>query len=203
MSRAEAALGAADTSCLVDLDLVRPARNRLEPLARIDRSGRWLITSDLRRRRWQADYVVGPGPATFLLARYLRRDAAVRALDLGCGSGFLSLVLASAGASVVSLDINPRAVAFARFNAALNGRRALAPELEDFLSRPTEALEGRFDAVVSNPPFVLAPAQRLVYRDRPLPGDQTSARTVERVGRALAPGGRGHVRCNWIGRGGA
>jgi hypothetical protein len=27
------------------------------------------------------------------------------------------------------------------------------------------------------------------------------ARTIERVGRALAPGGRGYVLCNWIGRG--
>jgi hypothetical protein len=45
-----------------------------------------------------------------------------------------------------------------------------------------------------------SPERSLVYRDRPLPDDTVGARTVERVARALAPGGRGYVLCNWIER---
>ncbi len=198
----DAAFSAADMRCLVDLDLVRRSESSYMPLSRIDRVDRLLIASDLRRRRRQADYVVGPGPASFLLARYIRLRGDDRALDFGCGSGILSLLLASARPSVLAVDINPRAVAYTRFNAALNGYRGITAEGGNFLSDVAdERFDGRFDVVVSNPPYVLAPVHRLVYRDRPLPGDQVSARTIERVGRALAPGGRGYVLTNWIGRG--
>ena len=198
----ELAVGEAGLAALVDLDLVRIADGRCEPVARVDRVGRLLVASDLRLRRREADFVVGPGPASFLLARYVTVGAPARALDLGCGSGILSLILAAGGAAVDGLDINPRALAFARFNAALNGLPAITVGIGDFLAgTPDRRLDGRFDVVVANPPFVLAPTRRLVYRDRPLPGDETGARTVERVARSLAPGGRGYVLCNWIDRG--
>jgi SAM-dependent methyltransferase len=199
----EGVLGVADTRCLVDLGLLRRVDGRFEPLARIDRVGRLHVASDLRRHRRKANFVVEPGPASFLLSRHVEPPGGGRALDLGCGSGIQSLLLGAAGASVVALDINPRAVAFCRFNAALNGLRRVEPALGDFLAEPADAdLDGRFDLVVSNPPFVLAPAHELTYRDRSLPGDLVSRRTVERVARALAPGGRGYVLCNWIDRGG-
>lgn len=198
----DAAFGVDQTRSLIDLGLVRSVHDRCEPLARIDRTGRLFIASDLRQRRWQADFVVGPGPASFLLARFIHARRRETALDLGCGSGILSLVLAARGASVLGLDINPRAVGYSRFNAAVNGRRDIVAELGDFLSQAADGqLDGRFDVVVANPPFVLAPARQLVYRDRPLPGDEVGRRTVERVVRALAAGGRGYLLTNWINRG--
>lgn len=198
----EAELATADIECLLDLDLVRLVDDRYVPLARIDRVERLFVASDLRQRRIESDYVVGPGPASFLLARFVRPCGGGRGLDLGCGSGILSLLLATSGASVVAVDINPRAVALARFNAALNGHRNISARAGDFLTdEVADEIEDRFDTVVSNPPFVLAPSSRLVYRDRPLPGDRVGERTVRRVSRALAPGGRGYVLCNWIGRG--
>ncbi len=171
------------------------------PLVRIDRVDWLLVASDLRRRRDEPDFVVGPGPASFLLARYVRRTAPGRALDLGCGSGIQSLVLAASGADVLALDINPRALGFTRFNAALNGIQGITTQLGDFLIAPPDpTFDGRFDTVVANPPFVLAPAPRLLYRDRPLPGHEVGERTVRQVGRSLAPGGRGYVLCVWIDR---
>src|SRR5262249_34831762 len=69
----------------------------------------------------------------------------------------------------------------------------------DFLTTPPDRrLDGAFDVVVANPPFVLSPATTLVYRDRPLPGHRTTTVAVERVARALAPGGRGYVLGTWI-----
>jgi methylase of polypeptide subunit release factors len=129
----------------------------------------------------------------------------VRALDLGCGSGIQGLLIAAGrasnadGASVLALDVNPRALAFCRFNAALNDLSMVDVRAGDFLAQAIdESLDDRFDLVVANPPFVLAPSHELVYRDRSLPGDGVSRRTVERAARALAPGGRGYILCNWI-----
>lgn len=45
-------------------------------------------------------------------------------LDIGCGSGCLSLPLAGSADHVTGIDISSRAVAFARANASLNGVRA-------------------------------------------------------------------------------
>ncbi len=200
---AEAVLDPLDLQALTACGLIRLDADRYIPLARVDRIDGILVVSDMWRQREQPDVVVGPGKASLLLARYVRPATAGRALDLGCGSGILSLILASTGSAVTGLDINPRAIAFARFNAALNGLDSLAITDGDFLA---EAADLRFDAafetVVANPPFVLAPVGRLTYRDRSLPGDQVGERTVERVARALAPGGRGYVLCNWIGRDG-
>ncbi len=199
----EADLSARDIACLCDLDLVRLAGDEYVPLARIDRIRGLLIASDLRGRRRQPDFVVEPGPASFLLAGSVRHGDPGRSLDLGCGSGIQSLLLASAGATVAAIDINSRALGFARFNAALNDFRDIALEEWDFLEGcADDRFDGMFDTVVANPPFVLAPEHQVLYRDRSLPGDQVGARTVEIVGRAMAPGGRGYVLCNWIDDGG-
>jgi len=54
------------------------------------------------------------------LERYVKKGAAV--LDLGCGSGILSIAALRLGASVaVGVDIDPKAVGVAYENAALNG----------------------------------------------------------------------------------
>jgi SAM-dependent methyltransferase len=189
---------------LVTLNLVRTVEDRVEPLARIDRIGNLLVASDLLGRRRAADFVVCPGHSSFLLARHVRPPARGPILDLGCGSGIQGLLLGSGRTDVLGLDINPRALAFATFNAEINGRRRMHAKLGDFLGdEPDRGLDGRFSTVVANPPFVLGPRLEFVYRDRPLPGDEVSARTIERVGRALAPGGRGYVLCNWIDRGAA
>lgn len=70
-------------------------------------------------------------------------------LDVGCGSGVLSLVAARAGASVTAIDINVEAVRASEANAAAN-----ALNIEVLRSDLFAALEGRrFDLVVVNPPY--------------------------------------------------
>jgi SAM-dependent methyltransferase len=192
------------------------AVHELEEAGLIDRSDGWvralvrldpvddlLIASDLNRLHGAADFVVGPGPSSLLLARHVPPRRGGRLLDLGSGSGVQGLIRGDRSTHVTAIDINPRAVAFTRFNAAINGRPCVRAELGDFLGdQPDRRLDGKFDTVIANPPYVLAPAHELTYRDRPLPGDEVSSRTIERVARALAPNGRGYVLCNWIDRGG-
>jgi SAM-dependent methyltransferase len=189
---------------LVALGVVTVADDAVEPCCRLDPLGGLLIASDTQTRRERSDFVVGPGPASLLLARFVPRQTGGRLLDLGCGSGFQGLARADARTHVTAIDINPRALAFTRFNASINGRRRVVATSGDFLGpEPDRRHDGRFDTVVANPPFVLSPTTRLLYRDRSLPGDGVGQRTVERVARALAPGGRGYVLCNWIDRGGS
>jgi release factor glutamine methyltransferase len=89
-----------------------------------------------------------------MLARLISRDPRLpgsRVLDLCTGSGALAIAAARAGAqSVTAVDVSRRSVATARLNAALNGARIRA--LRGDLLQPVEG--GRFDVIVSNPPYV-------------------------------------------------
>lgn len=73
-----------------------------------------------------------------------------RVLDLGCGWGAVGVSLAAKypALDVVMTDINRRAAALSRRNLAANGARAEVLEGDGF-----EAVEGTFDAIVTNPPI--------------------------------------------------
>lgn len=68
----------------------------------------------------------------------------VRVLDVGCGSGALSVVAARAGADVTAIDIDPVAVAATVANATANGVAV------DASTTPLSALDGIWDVVVAN-----------------------------------------------------
>ena len=85
----------------------------------------------------------------------LQGQAEPRVLDVGTGSGAIALAIAEEhpGARVVAVDRSDGALALAGENLArtgLKGRVELRPG--DFL----DGLEGPFDLVVSNPPYVPA-----------------------------------------------
>jgi SAM-dependent methyltransferase len=184
---------------LIASGLVREADDSVAAQVRVARFRGNLIASDRLGFRRHAAFVMGPGPASSLLADAIRPPARGRILDLGCGPGTQGMWLASRDVEVVGLDISERALAFAAFNRRLNGRVGTTFALGDFLTAPPDpALDGRFDLAIANPPFVLAPAAELVYRDRPLPGNGATQTAVERVARALAPGGRGYVLGTWL-----
>lgn len=81
-------------------------------------------------------------------------------LDMGCGWGALGVSLAKAnpGLRVTMADVNLRALALCRKNAAANGVEADCLESDGF-----SALAGRsFDAVVTNPP--IRAGKQVIYR---------------------------------------
>ena len=72
-------------------------------------------------------------------------------LDLGTGSGILSLVAAKLGASrVLALDIDPVAVRVARANVEANRLKTTIAVAEGTLPQPAGLREGFFDVVVAN-----------------------------------------------------
>ena len=96
-------------------------------------------------------------PKLYYTSRYLGRHVREmnlegrQVLEVGCGSGFVSLVAASRGAAVTALDINPVAVEAASENSTLNGLDARINVLHSDLFDRLPACE--FDYIFINPPF--------------------------------------------------
>lgn len=109
--------------------------------------------------------------------------AGARALDVGTGAGVGALVLARAGMKTVAVDVNPRAVHFARFNAALNGLTVDA-RAGDVL---TPVAGQRFDVITSHMPYV--PGDPMPAQDGGATGEAMSRRLVRALPRHLAGGG--------------
>ena len=178
------------------------ARVDVRPYADDDRD--WWVVSDLTPgldgtgNRVGPDHVLGISPASTSLAQLTVREPVGTALDLGTGSGVQALHLAAHAGRVVATDVNPRALAIARLNAALN--EVSFDVRAGSLFEPVAA--EAFDLVVTNPPFVVSPAtgERLVYRDSGLPGDEMVRRVVTGVPRHLAAGGRAQILANWVHR---
>ena len=101
------------------------------------------------------------GTDSVLLADFAQIRGAKRGIDLGCGSGILSLLLArrDEGLSMTGLELLPEAAAAARENAAMNALDGRIEVIEGNI-RQHRALfrAGSFDLAVSNPPYF--PAER-------------------------------------------
>ena len=144
--------------------VIAEAASQVEALCLLAPVDDILIAADRADRHPSAepDYVVAPGPASRALARLMLPAPLKAALDLGCGTGYLACRLAARADRVVATDINPRAVAFSRFNAALNGLSNLKCRQGNLF----EPLDGnRFDLIGCNPPYVIAPQSTYLYRD--------------------------------------
>jgi len=85
-------------------------------------------------------------------------------LDVGCGSGILSLAAARAGGAVTAIDINPFAVQATRDNAADNGLLTIVHVVESDLFAQMEHSAAKFDYIVSNPPFYTGKARTMTER---------------------------------------
>ena len=119
-----------------------------------------------------------------------------RVLDLGCGAGAVGLLLARSAARVVATDINPRAIAFAKFNAILNGVSNVETRLGDAFA---PCAGERFDRVVVQPPFVAhRPGyEPSVYVHGGERGDELALRIASEIPVHLAEGGRAVVAADW------
>jgi release factor glutamine methyltransferase len=136
--------------------------------------------------------VYQPRSDTDLLIDALRSERLgrnCRVLDLGTGSGAVAVAAARRGARVTAVDISRRAVATTWVNGVLH-RRFIRVRRGDFV----EALwPGRFDVVVSNPPYV--PSQDLPVKGsaRAWDAGPTGRFWLDRIcaeaPKALKPGG--------------
>ena len=110
-----------------------------------------------------------------------------RAVDIGCGAGVGAIVIARArhDAEVLAVDINPAALRLTAVNAALAELANVAIETSDVL----QDVDGQFDLIVANPPYMADPAERAYRHGGGAFGEQLSLRIVEQALYRLAPGG--------------
>ncbi|MFI0406230.1 methyltransferase [Actinomadura sp. 3N508] len=184
------------------------ARLRVEPVEAVADGGghAGYVVSDLKVRPGSgglpaADHVVGAGGASGNLARLVIHRAVDNVLDVGTGCGVQAVHVASRnpGARVTATDVNPRALDLAGMSCALSGTPEGAVEfLEGSLLEPVHGR--RFDLIVSNPPFVVAPPgdRRFTYRESGLPGDDFCRRLVAEAPEHLTDGGYCQLLANWL-----
>lgn len=141
----------------------------------------------------QAADAVFFGPDTYRFAQLIHAHlqenftAVHRAVDIGCGAGVGAIVIARARreAQVLALDINPLALRLSAVNAAL----AEVSNVEIAHSDLLQNVEGQFDLIVANPPYMADPAERAYRHGGGALGAGLSLRIVEQALPRLTPGG--------------
>lgn len=161
----------------------------------------WWVVADLtpgldgRREPMRPDYVLGIAPASLSLVKLTVPIKAEKALDVGTGCGIQALHLADRVGQMVATDVNPRALQLTRWTAALN--RVDLDVRDGSLYEPVQG--ERFDLIVSNPPYVIAPPSdgRLTYRETGFAGDAVVEQLVRQAPEHLTDGGWCQLLANW------
>ncbi len=116
-------------------------------------------------------------------------------LDLGSGCGVLSVMAAGHSGTVVATDLNPRAEAFTRFNASLNG----VSNIECFTGDTYETVKGRaFDLILANPPFFVTPTSSQLFCENSMALDGYCRRVVREGAPMLTEGGYMMMTLEWV-----
>ncbi len=181
---------------LAETGLVRLEGTTALASARLAPHGDYYIASDggAGAEETSFDFVPGIQSPSVTLAELAVRRRVQSALDLGTGCGIQALLAAKHAGHVVATDVNPRALAFARFNARLNGIDNIEFRLGDVF----EPVEGeRFGLLVANPPYVISPDASYAYRDSDLPADELCRRIVADAPAYLVEAGFAHVLVSW------
>jgi carbamoyltransferase len=107
-------------------------------------------------------------------------------LDLCTGSGIQALTASRYSHQVVGVDINLRALRFARFNAQLNSIEHVKFRSGNLY----QAVSGKFDIILANPPFVPSPSQDYRFRDGGANGEEILAQIISGSAEHLTADGR-------------
>jgi methylase of polypeptide subunit release factors len=183
-------------TCL-DHRLLRAEGDQLFPATLLVSYQNLLLAADLHQRLHSADaydQVLSLNPTARYLSNFTIRRPQRSTLDLGTGCGIQALVAAAHSEQVVATDLNARATAYAQFNARFNGLENIECVTGDLF----EPVAGRtFDLIVTNPPFVLAPSKRFIYRDNEMELDRLCRRIVREAPDYLNEGGYFQMICEW------
>lgn len=131
--------------------------------------------------------VYQPAEDTYLLLRAALAEArpGTLALEIGCGSGFISQELGAKVARLLATDVNPHAV-----------RAAKARGIEVIRADLFRGIKGKFDLILFNPPYLPTQSEERTgqWIDYALDGGESGRQTVDRFIEDLAghlrPGGR-------------
>jgi len=181
---------------LVRLGLLRSRGGQVTAQLRVDSIDDQYFMADRRFGRLGAsalrlpgrDPVYPPSSDSLLLREVIHAPAAREVLDLCTGSGVQALRHLPGADHIVAVDVNPRAAAVARLNAALNGADNVEVRHGDLY---TPVRGEQFDLIIANPPFVASPySTGPAYHTGGRRGDHILRRIIAGWEAHLAPGGR-------------
>ncbi len=143
----------------------------------------------------RSDYVLPLTNSAVTVAHCTIRRHSRASLDVGSGNGILSFLAARHSDSVCGVDLNPRAVIVARFNAWLNN----IDNVEFVEGNAFQPVTGRkFDLIVSNPPFMISPCARYIFRDAGMELDGFLRKLVGEAPEYLEEGGICQMTGDWV-----
>ncbi|MEM7819335.1 MAG: methyltransferase [Candidatus Aenigmatarchaeota archaeon] len=93
-----------------------------------------------------------------------------KVLDMGCGSGFLAILLAKKGAIVSAVDINQDAVNVTKKNAKMNDVKIDVMQSDLF-----EKIKENFDLIIFNPPYLPIEEDDITYS-----GGKSGRKTIKK-----------------------
>ena len=133
------------------------------------------------------------GPDTYRFARFIKAALARssrpvrRLVDVGCGSGAGAIVAQSASRAgeTLMVDINHKALRLARINADAADVEAVA-----VASNVLQSVDGTFDLIIANPPYLVDDDQRTYRHGGDMLGAGLTLRIARESAERLNPGGR-------------
>lgn len=194
-AQAAAALGESLHHLLTNAGLLVSHEGSVRCVLRLAMGGEFYVFAD--DLRLGGDVVMGMRETTVQLWRAIASPRHTqRALDLGCGAGAIALLLCRQAVQVIATDINPRAVAIARINVALNGVDNIDVREGDLFAPVADEI---FDLIAAHPPYValldgMTATSHLHGGPR---GDELACRLVAGLAEHLIPGGHAVVLAHW------
>jgi len=142
--------------------------------------------------------VYDPSDDSYLLLRAIEVAPGQSFLEIGSGTGLISIHAARLGASVTAVDINPEAVECTRKNALRNGVAVKVRQSDLF-----QNITGYFDVIAFNPPYLPGETRSTSWIEKSWSGGEEGSETaVAFLGQAwqhLAPGGRIYLVLSSVG----
>jgi len=142
--------------------------------------------------------VYSPSDDSYLLLRAISVRQNQNFLEMGCGSGIVSIHAAKLGATVTAADINPNAVECTRQNANRNQVRLKVKQSDLF-----QNISGYFDVIAFNPPYLPSETRSTSWIEKSWSGGEEGSETavefMEQAWRFLAPGGSIYLVLSSIG----
>jgi carbamoyltransferase len=136
------------------------------------------------------DPVMYIGSDSLGLVQTAPRYSSQKTLDLCTGSGVQAIVASRYSEKVLAVDINPRAVRFARFNTQLNG----VTNVQVILNNLFQGMENEtFDTILANPPFVPSPEKETKFRDGGGSGEDVLRAIVQGASDRLSQDGKLYI----------
>jgi methylase of polypeptide subunit release factors len=183
-------------SLMLEAGLLSREGDSLLPQAMLLHVDGFLVASDHASAidNKNVEMVLWPNPTSKFLARFAVQRHSRATLDLGAGSGILSLGASRYSDVVVATDLNQRAVACTRFNARLNDLANIEAMAGDCFA---PVAGRRFDLILSNPPFFITPQGDYLFCENPMELDGLCRRLVKEGPDYLNEGGYMQMLCEW------